>query len=486
MSGCDGCAGGSCETCSSGENGGLPPGMLKRYDIDQSTADGVLVFVERNSDGSVSDVGAELLAQARRMTDARVFAVVFGGPEVKDLYPEIFGCGADTLYHVRDPCLAMYLPEVWAESISALVARISPAVMLFGATPVGRELAPRVAASMHCGLTADCTGLSMSGRDLTATRPAFGGSVTADIGYIGYPQMATVRPGAFARPEKKKGTGTAIYWQQAPKTFKRILEDVPCDDAPAGIASARILISLGDGVRDRSLIDVAESVAERMGAAVSCSRALVEKGWMPRSRQIGMSGSTVRPDLYIAFGISGAVQHRAGMSGSGKVIAVNSDPDAPIHRFADVSLIADAGEVLRSLERRLRTPGARERGGQYLLHMAGYPDVAPGRLHSPVPSDEERRAYRSDGLLAVGHLGAPCPDLLHEDVVRIAEELDLQPVAVDEPPVRCYGVPAHSDDRDVPEHELAEARAEIRSLPRAPGSAVLRIEVYHVADALKH
>ena len=177
----------------------------------------------------------------------------------------------------------------------------------------------------------------------------------ADIECLRFPQMATVRPGTFPIPEEREGTGTAIYWQHRAVPGKEIISEERVIDTGSDIRDARILIALGDGIRDRSLIDVAESVATKVGGMVCCSRSLVEKGWMPRSRQVGMSGRTVAPDLYIAFGISGAVQHRAGMSSSGRVIAVNNDPDAPIHRYADLSLIADAGDILREMDRSLRS-----------------------------------------------------------------------------------------------------------------------------------
>ncbi len=349
------CEGGSCSTCSSGscsDPDRLPPGMLKRYDINQSTADGILVHIEIE-DGSIADVSAELLSAAKGLTDGRLFGVVFGGPELKPLYPVIFGYGVDTLYHVRDKRLETYMPEAYAECICSIIERIEPASVLFGATVIGRELAPRVAASVQSGLTADCTGLRAEGRKLIATRPAFGGSMMADIECTGFPQMATVRPGAFPRPEPSSAQGTAIYWQYPGDSIKGIVCDEPLEQETTDIRDARILISLGDGIRDRSLIDVAEEIATRTGGMVSCSRALVERGWMPRSRQVGMSGRIVSPDLYVAFGISGSVQHIAGMSSSKRIIAVNSDAEAPIHKIADVSLLADAGEVLKAILRSL-------------------------------------------------------------------------------------------------------------------------------------
>ncbi|MBQ8180308.1 MAG: electron transfer flavoprotein subunit alpha/FixB family protein [Candidatus Methanomethylophilaceae archaeon] len=354
-----GCSGGSCSSCSSGDQDNpdrLPPGMLARYDINQSTADGVLVWVEVERDGDsvrMPDVCAEVLSAARSMCDGRVFAVVFGGPEVKALYPEMFSYGTDTVYHVRDARLGTYQPEAYADCMAGIVERVVPAVVLMGATTRGREVAPRLAAILQTGLTADCTSLSMDGRDLLMTRPAFGGNLMADIRCTRFPQMATVRPGAFDKVPTDRTTGTALYWQYQGEVPKEVLSEEPVTEGGSDIRDARILISLGNGIRDRSTVELAESVATRMGAMVSCSRSIVEKGWMPVSRQVGMSGRIVRPDLYIAMGISGSVQHRAGMSGARRIVAVNTDPDAPIHGFADLSLITDAAAVLAAMSRML-------------------------------------------------------------------------------------------------------------------------------------
>ena len=360
MSGCEGGSCSTCSTCGSDDPDRLPPGMLAAYNLNQSTADGILVWVEtvQGPDGpEVAAVSAELLGAARKLSDGRVFAVVFGGLEVKPLYPQLFGYGVDTLYHVRGKGMETYRPEPYADCMASLVRRIEPATILMGATSRGRELAPRLAAVLGTGLTADCTGLTADRRRIVMTRPAFGGNLTADIECSKFPQMATVRQGTFPRPPVKEGVGTAIYWQYEPDYDSGILSDEKVSESSEDIRDARILISLGDGIRDRSLIDVAESVASKVGGMVSCSRSLVERGWMPRSRQVGMSGRNVAPELYIAFGISGAVQHRAGMSGAKRVIAVNSDPDAPIHGFADLSLIADAGDVLREMDRALSKKG---------------------------------------------------------------------------------------------------------------------------------
>lgn len=354
-----GCSGGSCSSCSSGDQNDpdrLPPGMLKAYDLNQSTADGVLVWLETENSPEgprLADVSAEILATAKAMNDGRLFAVMFGGTEVKPLYPEIFGYGVDTLYHVRDARLDVYTPEAYASCIAEIAERIVPAVILMGATLRGRELAPRLAALLGTGLTADCTSLSMDGRRLVMTRPAFGGNLMADIECPHFPQMATVRPGAFPTPERREGSGTAIYWQYTGDVPKEVVSEERASQDVDDIRDAKVIIALGSGIRNRETVHLAEDIAKRIGAQVACSRPLVEKGWMPVSRQVGMSGRIVEPDLYIAFGISGSVQHRVGMMKAKRVIAVNNDLGAPIHKMADLSIIADAEAVIRALEESL-------------------------------------------------------------------------------------------------------------------------------------
>lgn len=340
------CSGGSCQTCSDDPDR-LPPGMLRRYDLNESTADGIMVWIETDG-GKVSRPSAEILAAAKGLTDGRLYGVIFGDAGLKSEYPRIFGYGVDTLYHVRG--IASYSPEAYAEAVSQVAERVNPAAILISATPRGRELAPRIASLLGAGLTADCTRLESDGRRIVMTRPAFGGNLMADIECVGFPQMATVRPGVFPLPEPKEGKGTAIYWQYPPEQDSGVVSEEAVQTEAADISDARILIALGAGIRDRGLVDVAEEIAASIdGAMVCCSRAVAERGWLPRSRQVGMSGRTVRPDLYVAFGISGAVQHRVGISGAKRIIAVNSDPEAPIHAFSDLSLLTDAEEALKEL-----------------------------------------------------------------------------------------------------------------------------------------
>lgn len=354
--GCESCSDGS---CSSNDKSGLPPGMLQKYKLNIDRSDGFLVWIEtekdRNGELRLCDHVKELLGKIREMDkgNSRIWGVVFGHLELKPLYKEIYSYGVETLYEVHDRVLSTYHPEAYADNIAQIIVRTEPAVVLFGATPRGRELAPRVAAKLDAGLTADCTDLSLNDRDLLMTRPAFGGNVLATIRCTTFPQIATVRPGTFPIPEPKEdGRGTVIYWQNTAKVLKDIISSETKAGADVDITKSKILISLGAGVRKES-IPVAESLARKLGGSVSCSRKLVEKGWFNQSRQVGQSGKTVAPEIYLAFGISGSIQHLAGIGSAKRIIAVNKDAEAGISEIADEIIVGDANEILKELERSL-------------------------------------------------------------------------------------------------------------------------------------
>ncbi len=351
--GCDSCSSGSCSTK---PNDGLPPGMLQKYRLNVDRSDGFLVWIETEYDSEgnirVCDHCKELLGKIREMDKgrSRVWGAIFGHLELKSLYGELYSYGVDTLYEVHDRSLSTFHPEAYADNLAQIIIRTEPAVVLFGATPRGRELAPRVAARLETGLTADCTELSLDDRILSMTRPAFGGNVMATIQSTAFPQMATVRPGVFPIPEPfREGKGTVIYWQSTCRNLKDIINSEVKETAGGDISRAKILISLGAGIKKES-IEVAESVARKLGGSVSCSRKLVEKGWFDQSHQVGQSGRSVAPDIYLAFGISGAIQHLAGISSAKKVIAVNKDPEARIAEVADQLIIGDANAILRELD----------------------------------------------------------------------------------------------------------------------------------------
>ena len=345
MSDCNG----NCSSCSDGNcSNRLPPGMLALYDLDTDVSDDVLVFIESDNDGNVHPSVPGLLGKAREITSGRVFGVMFAGASGRDQYGRLFSFGIDTLFHMRNPAVKDFQPLTFASAIAELSERITPASILISATPHGRELAPLIAAKLDVGLTADCTGLSSEGRKLVMVRPALGGNIEATIETDRFPQMATVRPGTFPDPVPEEGRkGTAIsrpYQIVSPKEI--VSEDIL--PAETDIGSARILISLGNGVRKHSSVEAAYKIAERIGASVSCSRALADKGWMPRSAQVGQSGRTVSPDIYIAFGISGSVQHLAGLRAK-RIISINKDRNAPINAVADKAIIGDADAIIESL-----------------------------------------------------------------------------------------------------------------------------------------
>ena len=367
MSGCNcsgSCSSGSCSSgsCSSGSCSGgscssgnydntLPPGMLAAYNLDQATADGILVYIE--TDGkSLHPAVKGILGKARELSSGRVFGIMFAGVGGKLLYDEIFSYGVDTLYHMRNSSIKEFQPISYAEAMADVSHRIGPASILFAATPEGRELAPLVAARLGAGLTADCTQLEADGRTLIMTRPALGGNILATIRCDTFPQMATVRPGTFPDPipeEGRKGTSfSRPYKAISEKTI--VSKDIV--DLGEDIGNARVLISLGNGIRNRSTVDLAHDVARKLGASVSCTRALVDKGWMPYSAQVGQSGRTVSPDLYVAFGISGSVQHMAGLRAK-RVVSVNKDRSAPLNSIADKAIIGDADSILRDLAKSL-------------------------------------------------------------------------------------------------------------------------------------
>lgn len=329
--------------------------MLSVYDLNQQTGLGTLIWAETVKKGdsiTIHPAVLEILGKIRRMSDDRIFSMITGSVEIKPLYRILFEHGVDTIYHIRGKEMETYDAETYAEALSDLSERINPMSIIIPGTLRGREVAPLTAAMLNTGLTADCTELSMTDGKLSMTRPAFGGDLLATIVCEKHPQMATVRPGVFSPNEPEVGrTGTVISRPFLPKRMKRIIEE---NDTPGGydISDAKILMSLGNGVKDKGMVDIAEKIAERIGAKVSCSRALVEKGWFDRSRQVGQSGRTVSPDLYIAFGISGSAQHMAGIRAD-KIVSINNDPDAPINALSDKCIIGDASEILKAMLRSL-------------------------------------------------------------------------------------------------------------------------------------
>ena len=318
-------------------------------------AKNVWVFCEQR-DGELQSVAIELLGVARELADKvneKVVALLLGdgvSAKAKDLV----AYGADEVRVVDHANLKHFVTEYYAQAVTQVVKANDPSVVLFGATSIGRDLAPRLSARLHTGLTADCTKLEMDETgNLFMTRPAFGGNLFATIICPEHrPQMSTVRPGVMKKPEfdgARKGDiiQETINWDDS-KAVVKVVEEVKETKNVEKIEDAKILVSCGRGVKD---VAPAFDVAKKVKGTVSSSRSLVDSGIIEHARQVGQTGKTVRPQAYLAFGISGAIQHLAGMEESEYIVAVNTDVNAPIFKVANLGIVADANAVLKQLDK---------------------------------------------------------------------------------------------------------------------------------------
>lgn len=329
--------------------------------MDRNDYKNVYVFIEMR-DGKIQNVAFELLGKARELADAlgeKVVAVVLGN-KLTDQANECIRYGADEVICVDAPELKEYTTEPYAQALNAVIMDKKPSIVLFGATTIGRDLAPRLSARVATGLTADCTALDISPeRDLLMTRPAFGGNLMATIVCKDHrPQMSTVRPGVMkmSKPDdSRKGTIEDFKVEFKPEKFRvRVKEIVKEKKNLVDITEAKILVSGGRGVGTKGGFDKLNALADTLNAEVSSSRAMVDAGVMPHNRQVGQTGKTVRPDLYLALGISGAIQHLAGMEESELIIAVNKDKYAPIFSVADLGIVGDLHKIVPLLNERLK------------------------------------------------------------------------------------------------------------------------------------
>lgn len=328
--------------------------------MDKSQYKDVYVFVEQR-DGIIQKVAVELLGKARELADSlneKVVAMLLGY-EIADQAQQLIAYGADVVLCVDQRELVQYVTEPYAQAITQIVRERKPSVVLIGATTIGRDLGPRLSARLETGLTADCTGLDISDdRDLLMTRPAFGGNLMATIICKEHrPQMSTVRPGvmrAKAKDESRQGVVETLNVNFDKSKFKvKVLETVKEQKNKTDITEAKVLVSGGRGVGNAEGFAMLEKLAAALNAEVSSSRAMVDAGIMPHDRQVGQTGKTVRPDLYFALGISGAIQHLAGMEESELIIAVNKDKYAPIFNAADLGIVGDVKKVVPLLADRL-------------------------------------------------------------------------------------------------------------------------------------
>lgn len=364
----------------------------------------VFVFCEQR-DGEIQKVAFELVGKARELADAlgQEVVAVLAGDHIESKASALIAHGADKVIVADHPMLAEYSTKPYTEVMEKVIKDYAPEVVLFGASSIGRDLAPSVSATVHTGLTADCTGLAIGdvektatnaadkakieakiaelGQDVTVedssktmttkdgkeinvvnvkyiyhkqlrmTRPAFGGNIIATIACLQHrPQMATVRPGVMqALAADASRTGEVIKLDITPTNNVEVLETVKSTKVSKDITEAKILVSAGRGIGSAEKVSMVQDLADALGGDISCSRAVIDAGWMEKDRQVGQTGKTVRPDLYVACGISGAIQHAAGMEGSEYIIAINKEETAPIFDIADLGIIGDVNAILPKL-----------------------------------------------------------------------------------------------------------------------------------------
>ena len=331
----------------------------------------IWVFAEQ-TDGRIAEVVLELLTKARELKaqrggGCRVCAVLLGDGLSAAVERELAEYGADVIYKVESPELAEYEANVYVDAVAQLVAKHKPEVILAGATAIGRAFFARVAVKVRTGLTADCTALKIEetrNKDtgemqmlLHQTRPAFGGNIMATIMTPNHrPQMATVRPKVFKKKALEGGSPSCQTVAEALRLIAPLTHTVKKEPFADGsdIAMAEILVSGGRGMKKAENFALLEQLAGLLGGEVSASRAAVDAGWVKPSRQVGQTGKTVAPRLYLCFGISGAIQHLEGIRGADTIIAVNSDPNAPIFGVADFGIVGDALEIVPALIRELK------------------------------------------------------------------------------------------------------------------------------------
>ncbi len=330
--------------------------------IDKTAYKGIWVYAEQR-DGIIAPVVLELLGKARELAEnleAELSAILLGH-EVEHLTSELIAYGADKVILVDDPALQHFQDELYAKAMGLLIEKHKPAIVLAGATVIGRSFIPRVAVDIHTGLTADCTGLDIDieTKNLQQTRPAFGGNIMATILTPNHrPQMATVRHRVFDPLEKDEtrngivlaesidfdSEGSSAKWLGFEKEKTTLVN----------LSEANIIVSGGRGIKDAKNFAMLEELAEAVDGAVGASRAAVDAEWIAYAHQVGQTGKTVKPNIYIACGISGAIQHLAGMSSSDYIIAINKDTDAPIFKAADLGIVGDLFEIVPKLTKRIK------------------------------------------------------------------------------------------------------------------------------------
>jgi electron transfer flavoprotein alpha subunit len=328
---------------------------------DLSAYKGVWVFAEQHK-GSVASVALELLGEGRKLADKRKtkLSAVFIGSGIKGRTNELIAHGADMVYIADDPALGDFNDDSYAAILTTLAMQHKPEIILAGATAIGRSFFPKVASALYTGLTADCTVLDIDAETghLHQTRPAFGGNIMATIVTPNHrPQMATVRHKVMKpspRDDSRTGDIIDIKYTQSGELRTRVLKTVEELGETVNICEADIVVAGGRGLGSAKNFQLVAELAKALGGAVAATRGAVDEGWVPYPHQVGQTGKTVCPKLYIACGISGAIQHVAGMQSSDVIVAINKDPDAPIFNVATYGIVGDVHEVLPIMIKKIR------------------------------------------------------------------------------------------------------------------------------------
>jgi len=322
---------------------------------------GIWVFAEQR-DGKIQEVALELIGKARELADAKndTVTALLLGRNIRELADELIYYGADTVVIVEDEKLENYQTNAYADAITQIIEKHKPSILLFGATSTGRDLAPRLATRIKTGLSADCIDLEIDNDGvLIQTKPSYGGNIMVEIMCPNHrPQMATVRPKVLKTPEKdstRKGEKITEQVEINPlNILTTVVERLKDKTAAEKIEEAEVVVAGGRGMQTKENFDKLYELAEVLGGMVGATRPPVNEGWISEDRQIGQSGKTIAPKLYIACGISGAVQHTVGMENAEVVIAINKDPNAPIFNFADYGIVGDCQKIVPVLIKKFK------------------------------------------------------------------------------------------------------------------------------------
>lgn len=350
--------------------------------MTEKTHNGICIYAEITPSKTLAGVTLELIAKAKELKEKlegeEVSALIITGEtELDSITEELSKAGADNIWLVQDEKLKQYSTDLYAKAACDTVAMKKPSIMLIGATTQGRDLGPRISSALDTGLTADCTEIDINEKgQLAATRPTFGGGLMATILCRNYPQMATVRPKVM--PKAKLDCDKSANVENITVDFSdtpvrtEILELIQCLDetTACNIDEAEIIVAGGKGMKNAQNFKILEDLANTLGGAVGATRAAVDAGWVDHSVQVGQTGKTVVPKLYIACAISGAIQHLAGMNASDTIIAINKDPKAPIFSVATYGIVGDVFEVVPKLTEAIKE--IKKQKGEY----CNYDDIS--------------------------------------------------------------------------------------------------------------